>query len=164
MGLTCAGMTAFLYIPHIGSYTLSWPVVAFVGLFLLVKLAAKAGRTTVEFSADHRQYRQGWQLLGLQTGTWKPLPPVVGVTLKYFSTTSSEPVAGIDSWGTWNTSTTRHEKLVLLLSLQNSATGLIIDEYGPDDLAAAREAAQALAARFGVEVREYLVPQRTRRR
>ena len=92
-----------------------------LGIFLsllavLVDCLAKLG---VEIGSDRKAYRNCFVLFGWRLGQWKPLPTVVGVTLKYFSYIArgvSTP-GGATSWGIWNKSSQRHEELVVMLSL-----------------------------------------------
>jgi hypothetical protein len=133
---------------------------------LLAGLVAGLGRQGTDLSADHRFYRYYFGLLGWRWGRWQPLPPVVGVTLKFYTEVSRGNAGnGPASWGIWNTSNVHYEKLVLLLSLQNSTEGLVLREFSSTELTEARQVAQEVASSFGnVPVHEYLAPQRNRRR
>ncbi|RZK45396.1 MAG: hypothetical protein EOO59_21150 [Hymenobacter sp.] len=73
---------------------------ATIGLLLLVALVSVVGHTAVEISSDNRYYRTYFGLLGLRLGRWQLLPPVTGVTLKFFSTQGSGPAPSAGSWST----------------------------------------------------------------
>lgn len=139
----------------------SLPMLLVLLVAVLLGLVAQLGREGRELSSDNRRYRRYFDLLGWRWGRWQPLPPVVGVTLKFFTEVAK---GDSTSWGIWDTSGQRYQKLVLLLSLQDSREGLVLNEFNTDELAVTRQAAQELATRFGVPVHEYLAPQRTRRR
>lgn len=164
-------MAFFGYLPANYGYSSSPEWVRSLAMLLILVvmlgtgLLAALGREGTDLSPDNRYYRRYFGLLGLRLGRWQLLPPVVGITLKFYSEVARGNAGnGPSSWGIWDTAGVRYRKLVLLLSLQGSATGLVVGEFSTDNLEAARQAAQALAGRFGVPVREYLVPQRTRRR
>jgi hypothetical protein len=130
---------------------------------LLGGLGAAIGHNGLEISGDSRFYRNYFGILGWHIGRWQPLPPVVGITLKFYTEVSGGISGnGAGSWGVWDSSGVRCEKLVLLLSLQSTREGLILKEFTSNELAVARHAAQEVATRFGgVPVREYLLPART---
>ena len=163
-------MPMLLYIPYSSSaaspeWVRALTMLLIVLALLLSGLVAGLGRQGTELSPDNRFYRSYFELLSWRFGQWQPLPPVVGITLKFFTeVTRGNAGNGAASWGVWDTSGVRYQKLVLLLSLQNSTTGLVINEFSADELPQARQAAQEAATRFGVPVREYLVPQRPQRR
>jgi len=94
-------------------------------------------------------------LLGLKIGQWQALPLVVGVTLKYFSERDNVSLVK----GTSHVIIYR--RLVVMLSLHNSATGLIAGRFRVGKVELARATARQLAIRFGVPVHEYLLPKHT---
>ena len=114
------------------------------------------GSIGVEISPDFRQSREYTGFLGWRLGNWQPLAPVVGVTLKYFSELDQARTVNGSSWGIWNNMPRRHEELIVMLSLQRSATGLILAYFGPDDVNAAIDFAHDTAERFRVQVNQYL--------
>ena len=114
--------------------------------------------TGLEISTDCRQRRAYWGLLGRRVGRWQPLPPVVGVTLKYYATLEKAGRPSARSWGVWKPANRRHEELVLMLSLQNRATGFIIGRCALNDVNAAIDFAHEVAAYFDVPVNQYLPP------
>ena len=114
--------------------------------------------TSVEISPDNRRYRTCYHVLGMHLGKWQPLPPVVGVTLKYYSVQGKAPDAPATSWGIWNNTPPRHEKLIVMLSLRHSATGLILTYFDLDDVNTAIDFAHDTAERFQVPVHQYLPP------
>ncbi|MDO7886746.1 hypothetical protein [Hymenobacter cheonanensis] len=122
-------------------------------LILFLGLAPSLGGTALEISADCRQYRAYYSLFGLKFGRWQPLPPVVGVTLKYFSTVSTRR-----SKYSWNATTSHHEEIVVLLSVRNSVTGMTIERFSADDVNTAIDFAHDMADRFNVPVNQYLPP------
>ena len=116
-----------------------------------------SGCTGLEISPDRRRSRDYWGVLGLRFGSWQPLPPVVGVTLKYYATLAAGR-SGPTSWGIWQQSSRRYEELVLMLSLHNQPTGIITGRYTLDEVNEAIDFAHELAAYFDVPVNQYLPP------
>ena len=114
--------------------------------------------TGLEISADRRHRRDYWGLLGRRFGRWQPLPPVVGITLKYHSTVAKAGRPSALSWGIWKPASRRHQELVLMLSLSKQPTGLIVGRYDLDDVNAAIDFAHELAEYFDVPVNQYLPP------
>ena len=124
--------------------------VALVVAMLLGALAS-SGHTALELSPDYRKYRKYYSLFGWKTGRWQQLPPVVRVTLKYFATSSRHT-----SKYTWGSAVARHEELVVMLSIKNSATGLIIGTFSLDDVNPAIDFARDTAEHLGVPINKYL--------
>ena len=120
------------------------------GCLLLV--LTKAG---MEFSADHGSVRDYYSLFGQRFGRWRPLPPIVGVTVKYFSEVVS-PTPGRSSWGVWNDAPRHHKKLVVLLSVKNSPVGIIVGNFSLDEETEALDFAQGIAEGFAVPVHTFL--------
>ena len=114
--------------------------------------------TGLEISVDRQRSRDYWGLLSWRFGRWQPLPPVVGITLKYYATRTKAGRPSALSGGVWKPTSRRHEELVLLLSLQNRATGLIVGRCALDDVNAAIDFAHELADYFNVPVQQYLPP------
>jgi hypothetical protein len=125
-------------------------------LGIMAWLISCTGSTGVEISPDFRQSREYTGFLGWRLGSWQPLAPVVGVTLKYFSELDQARTVNGSSWGIWNNMPRRHEELIVMLSLQRSATGLILAYFGPDDVNVAIDFAHDTAERFRVPVNQYL--------
>lgn len=136
-------------------YTLSTApggVKILIGLVILALcLAPTLGQTNLEISPDYRQFREYYAWFGLKLGRWQPLPAITGVTLKFFSTVSHS-----SSKYSWNSTTSRHEELVVLLSVRNSATGMIIGRFDLDDVNPAIDFAHDAAERLGVAVHYHL--------
>jgi len=125
---------------------------------LLGCLMLSLGRSGIEFRADRTTYRKYVELFGQRAGKWQPLRPVVGITLKYFSELTSS-VSGHDNWGSWTSGPQENEELVLMLSLENSSTSLILSRYPLDAVNSIIDAAHELAGFFGdVPVHQFLPP------
>ena len=120
-------------------------------VILALCLAPALGQTSLEISSDYRQFRDCYAWFGITFGRWQPLPPIVGVTLKYFSTISSRR-----SKYNWNATTSRNEELVVLLSVRNSTTGMVIGRFDPDNVNLAIDFAHDTAEHLGVEVHYHL--------
>lgn len=135
--------------------TSGWLVGA-AGLLLLAGLSSIY--TGLEISDDRQRSRDYRGLLSWRFGRWRPLPPVVGITLKYYATRAKAGRPSAISWGVWKPASRRHEELVLMLSLQNRLTGLIIGRCALDDVNEAIDFAHELAEYFDVPVRQYLPP------
>ncbi len=120
-------------------------------VILALCLAPSLGQTNLEISPDCRRFRDYYALFGLRLGRWQPLPPIVGVTLKFYSTISRS-----NSKYEWNATTSHHEELVVLLSVKGSATGMIIGRFDPDDVNLAIDFAHDTAERLGVVVHTHL--------
>ena len=114
--------------------------------------------TGLEISADRRHRRDYWGLLSRRFGRWQPLPPVVGITLKYHSTVTKAGQPNVTSQHTWKPARRRSEELVLMLSLPNQPTGLIVGRYDLDEVNEAIDFAHELAGYFDVPVNQYLPP------
>lgn len=75
--------------------------IAQILLFLLViagLAVASSGHTALEISQDLHHFRKYYAVLGYKIGDWRPMPTVVGVTIKYFAT-----IAKGNSKYNWNT-------------------------------------------------------------
>jgi len=149
--LPCVGLVAIL----IASGTTNW-VASSIGL--VVYLLFSSVQTGLEISADMRQSRDYLALVRWRFGSWQPLPPVVGVTLKYYSTLEKASTSSATSWGVWNNPQRRHEEIIVMLSLQHSASGLIVAHFGADDVNAAIDFMHDTADRLRVPVHQYLPP------
>ena len=123
---------------------------ALVGCLLLI--LTKAG---MEFSADYRAVREYYSLFGRRFGRWQPLPPIVGVTVKYFSKVVS-PTLSRYSWGIWNDAPRRYEKLVVLLSVKNKPVGMVVGNFSLNDATEALDFARDMAEGFAVPVHTFL--------
>jgi hypothetical protein len=133
-----------------------------LGIFLsvLTMVVDCLGKLGVEIGSDRKAYRNCFVLFGWRLGQWQPLPPVVGVTLKYFSYISGKGKAAVIpfNWGIWNQGSHRHEELVLMLSLEHSRIGLIIKRFELDDVNQAIDIAHDTAEFFDVPVHQFLPP------
>lgn len=114
------------------------PVPIASGLGLLFCLGVNLHCTGLEISANKRNYRSYVGLPGLHLGRWQPLPPVVGVTLKYFSSS--------------------RERIVVLLSVGGQSQGLVCGRFELDDVNKAIDLAHDTAEAFSVLVTMYLPP------
>lgn len=126
------------------------------GLLLVAGLSSLY--TGLEISADRRHRRDYWGLLGRRFGRWQPLPPVIGITLKYYATVTKAGQPNVTSRNTWKPARRRSEELVLMLSLHNQPTGLIVGRYDLDEVNEAIDFAHELAEYFDVPVNQYLPP------
>jgi len=123
---------------------------ALVGCLLLI--LTKAG---MEFSADHRAVREYYSLFGWRFGRWQSLPPIVGVTVKYFSEIVS-PTPGRYSWGIWNDAPWHYAKLVVLLSVKNNPVGMVVGNFSLNEATEALDFARVMAEGFAVPVHTFL--------
>ena len=81
------------------------------------------------------------------------MPAVVGVTLKYFATTTR----GSAKYN-WKAPINRSEEVIVMLSVRNSSTGFIIGHFPVDNVNEAIDLAHDTADRFQVPVNTYLPP------
>jgi hypothetical protein len=92
-------------------------------------------QTGVEIDTTRRLHRTYYSVLGNVVGPWEPLPPVTGVTLKYFSTVSrNSTLSAQNSWGIWKDGDKRNEELIVMLSVARSNTGITLQSYSLDRL------------------------------
>lgn len=163
--LSRAGLPGAYFAYAVGAFfvlaTVGVPGLWSAGVGLMLCLLGVLARSGTEFRADRSAYREYGELFGQRAGRWQPLRLVVGVTLKYFSSLSggdSTP-SGRNSWGIWNANPRRTEELVLMLSLENSPTGLILARCPLGAVNATIDAAHELAEFFGgVPVHQFLPP------
>ena len=123
---------------------------ALVGCLFLI--LTKVG---MEFSADHRAVRAYYSLFGRRFGRWQPLPPIVGVTVKYFSEVVS-PTPGRYSWGIWNDAPRHYAKLVVLLSVKNNLVGIVVGNFSLDKATEALDFARNMAEGFAVPMHTFM--------
>jgi hypothetical protein len=133
-----------------------WKALFLAALLSLPWVLLKAFYTGVELSADRRQFRSYFGLLGLKIGRWEHLPPIVGVTLKYYS--KIQRSNSRYSRGILGAAARRAEELVVLLSVRNSPTGIIVGRFSLDDVNPAIDFAHDLADELDVGVNMYLPP------
>lgn len=124
---------------------------------VLCVVSARLVHTGVEIDPVKKIQRTYYTALGRSVGTWKPLPPVTGVTLKYFSSRSRKA----DTWGVWNEGDQRNEKLILLLSVAGSRTGITLQSFFTSSLPEAHQFAQEMADKLEVPLHVYLPPHLT---
>ena len=127
-----------------------------VGLTLVAGLLTWFTQAGVEVRPAPRALRAYYALFGRRWGRWQPLPPIVGVTVKYFS--ERVPFTpGKYSWGVWNNPPPRRdEQLVVLLSVQNNPVGVVIGHFAVDDDTGAVAFARGLADDLAVPVHTFL--------
>ena len=126
-----------------------------VGLTLVACLLDGLFQAGLEVCAVPRAMREYYSLFGRRWGRWQPLPPIVGVTVKYFSELIP-PTPGKYSWGVWNDQPRRDEQLVVLLSVQDKPVGVVVGHFAPDEAAGALAFARGLADAFAVPVHTFL--------
>lgn len=131
------------------------------GIGLLGCLLASLGRIGIEFRLDRTAYREYYTLFGFRAGQWQLLKSVVGVTVKYYSEIAKSS-NGRYSWGVWNNQPRRHEEVIIMLSIRNSVTGIILGRCALDDVNLAIDEAHTIAVFFAVPVRQYLPPNQFR--
>ncbi|UOQ68260.1 hypothetical protein [Hymenobacter volaticus] len=101
--------------------------------------------------------RTYYTVVGYSYGNWKPLPPIAGITLKYFSTISYNVTpSSRTSWGIWNDAKKRDEEIIIMMSVTQSSTGIIIKTAPLSELQVALEYAQGLAKQLNVPLNTYL--------
>lgn len=124
------------------------------GFGILGCLVVSLGRAGIEISPDAHSYREYYSLFNWRSGRWQQLPPIVGVTLKQYAELT--PVNPRYSWGIWNSAPTLSKELILMLSIQNSSTGMILSHFSVSDTDQAIECAHEVAKVFNVKVNIYL--------
>ncbi|GAA4497851.1 hypothetical protein GCM10023172_13440 [Hymenobacter ginsengisoli] len=129
---------------------------AALSIGLLIWLIYCSSHSGQEISSDKQFTRAYYGWGNLHLGSWQPLPKIVGVTVKSFSHMGSGPAPSRTSWGQWDTSATRYEEAVILLSVADSVNGLIVGHYSLDELPATLQLARATAEYLGVPLRTYL--------
>ncbi|RYE90123.1 MAG: hypothetical protein EOO37_03675 [Cytophagaceae bacterium] len=107
----------------------------------------------MEISKDLRRYREYYAVLGFKIGSWQLLPPVSGVTLKYFS-----EITRLQAKYNARSTIIRSEEIVVMLSVPGSATGIIIGRFLADNVNTAIDFAHDTATDFNVPVNMYLPP------
>ena len=126
-----------------------------VGLTLAGCLLAWLTQAGVEVRAAPRAMRTYYSLFGRRWGRWQPLPPIVGVTVNYFSELVP-PTQGKYSWGIWNDQPRRDEQVVVLLSVQDRPVGVVVGHFALDAVADALVFVRGLADGFAVPVHTFL--------
>ncbi|MDJ0365316.1 hypothetical protein QMK33_09130 [Hymenobacter sp. H14-R3] len=129
-------------------------VAGLVGLAVVLGLSSLG--TGLEFSPDLQRYRQYLELRRWRVGRWQSLPLVVGITLKYYSAVSKDSALGSSNKYAWKNPKGRHQELIVMLSQQRSATGIIMAHFSLDAVNDAIDFAHELADRFQVPVNQYL--------
>ena len=101
------------------------------------------------FDLSAKRYRVYTGLFQWRFGGWEPLPSVVGVTVKYFSqlTTSGEP---------GRLRTDKSGEYILMLSIENSANGVILQRFGSNQAEYALELGKRVANVFDVRLTSFL--------
>jgi hypothetical protein len=124
----------------------------FVTLLILVFIgAASSGHTALEVSEDLYRYRKYYAVLGFKIGDWRPMPTVVGVTIKFFSTV----IKGSSNYS-WEASINRSKEVIIMLSVRDSSTGFVIGRFSADNVNEAIDLARDTAKRFHVPLNNYL--------
>jgi hypothetical protein len=116
-------------------------ICGFIGTALLIIYGIAAlSQEIFELDKVRAKYRQTQSVLGISGGEWQALPAIRGVIVKYFSqyeapsrrrmATNARPV----------------EYYIVLLSVENRPTGIIVHKFPARQLAAAQSLAARLAA------------------
>lgn len=121
-------------------------------LALAVCLIIVLIKSGMEFSSDYHSFRKYYSLFGWRLGRWEKLPPIVGITVKYFSEISGTS----QSKYSWKNAPTHYEKLIVMLSVKNKSVGIIIGNFSLDDVNPAIDFAHNIAEGFGVPVHIFL--------
>ncbi|QDA61375.1 hypothetical protein [Hymenobacter jejuensis] len=110
-------------------------------------VACVLGFSSTDFALDpsRRRYRYFATVLGMKVGTWQPLPPVNRVVVKFFS---ELPIAGRRGWQVNNPV----HYYIVMLSVGQSAKGIIVKKFHESEKPEALELADELAAYLDVEV------------
>lgn len=126
------------------------------GIGFLICLIIGHGSSGLEVSADRRSMRKYYVLLGVQIGgRWEKLPSIIGVTLKYFSEITHSS-SNYKTWGVWKDSSKRYEEIIVMLSVHNSSTGIILSRFPTSYLEQSTAFAHDIAEIFDVPVNKYL--------
>ncbi|GAA4384263.1 hypothetical protein [Hymenobacter koreensis] len=97
----------------------------------------------VAFDIPNRRYRHFSKIGGLRIGRWEQLPSVSRVVAKYFSQLGTSGKPG-------RMRTDREEYLVVMLSVEGSATGIIVERLALEAKSEALELAEDLARPLGI--------------
>lgn len=115
--------------------------------------------TGQEMDLIRMMQRTYYTVIGQDFGNWEPLPPIAGVTLKYFSSIAkNEAPSSRASWGIWNDTHKRTEEIIVMLSVGKSSSGITLQTFPLDKLQAAQEFAQDLADQLRVPLHTFLPP------
>lgn len=101
------------------------------------------------FDLQGKRYRLYRSWAGVKLGKWQPLPPVRHVVLKYHAHRQPAPKRQ------WSTASQVAQQYILMLSVANSTTGIILRDYAFEQLEEARLTAATLAATLGVDAHEF---------
>ncbi|MBO0359050.1 hypothetical protein J0X19_13910 [Hymenobacter sp. BT186] len=154
----------------VASLTFTLPIATFVILFLLgcgpllsagiafaCIGAAWLVQSGLEIDLAQGMQRTYYTALGFSVGQWKPLAPVVGITLKYFSSIQPNTTpSSRRSWGVWNDASQRTEEVIVMLSIAHSSTGMIIKTLPLSEMQEAIAFAKDLAEQLGVPLHTYI--------
>ena len=100
------------------------------------------------FDLSGKRYRVYTGLFDWRFGTWEVLPPISGVTVKYFSELVTSGKAG-------RMRTDQVGYYVLMLSVVDSPQGLILQRFGLNQKEYALELSEQIANIFQVQVATY---------
>ena len=102
----------------------------------------------VSFDLKNRRYKLFRSWAGLRIGAWQKLPTIQRIVIKNYSYAHTS-----DSKYNWSARTERIKEYVLLLSIANSRSGVILRNYPDDGLEEAQLTAASLSAVLNVEVK-----------
>ncbi|QDA61374.1 hypothetical protein [Hymenobacter jejuensis] len=103
----------------------------------------------ISFDFTNKRYRFYTRFAGITGGQWDALPDIVRVVLKYYAygTTTTTKVGQVVN--------KKHAGYILLLSVRDSAQGIVVQEYDLQKRREAVEKAALLAQYLQVEVADY---------
>ncbi|WP_303311949.1 hypothetical protein [Hymenobacter sp. BT730] len=107
----CLGLVGF----HFG-------LLFFSAVLIITGLILRTEPSEFELDLPGRRYRRFTNVFGVKSGEWQPLPPITGVVVKYFS---EYEIAGRRGWQV----ETAQIYYILMLSVQNSPQGIIIEKF-----------------------------------
>ena len=106
-----------------GGLLTAHPALTPLGLFVLLMAGAMhADRLDVALDVPQRRYRRFVRLFGFTYGRWEPLPDIAGVVVKYYSEYETA------NRRQWQVESAR-ASYVLMLSVRDSAQGLVIKKF-----------------------------------
>jgi hypothetical protein len=117
---------------------------AFIGVAALLGMAILAfSREVFEVDTRLKQYRLTYTLFGAAYGDWESLPPIKAVVVKYFSHFEKTKRTRLRK-------VRPTEQYIVLLSVENRATGITVHKFALHRQDDAEQLAAQLAAHFQV--------------